>query len=415
MDIPRSDHGRRRRTFTYLGIAIGVVILVTLGISHLEPAAPSVDRASLWIDSVRRGPMVREVRGLGTLVPEEVRWIPAASEGRVEKVLVQPGATVKADTVLVELSNSELELQAQDALSQLRGAEAQLAELKARLESQRLDEEMSAARAESDFRRAKLQADTDGQLAREGLVAALTAQLSKVNAEEAERRYKLEQQRVEVSRESVKAQLAMQQAQVDQRRASAELRRSQVEGLRVRAGIAGVLQQLPVEVGQRIAPGATLAKVAAPDHLKAVVRVAEAQAKDLQVGQTASIDTRNGLVKGHVARIDPAAQSGTVAVDLTLDEALPKGARPDLTVDGTIELERLENVLYLGRPSSGQPGSVVSLFKLDRDGRTAVRAKVKLGRASVSVIEVVEGLSEGEQAILSDTSTWDRFDRLRLN
>jgi HlyD family secretion protein len=389
--------------------------LITLGLSRLKPAAPSVERATVWIDTVKRGPMLRQVRGLGTLVPEDIRWIPATTEGRVEKILTHPGTAVKPETVLLELSNPEVELTALDAESQLRAAEAQYTELKVRLQSQRLDQEAAAARVQAEFHQAKMRADTDEQLASQGLIAELNLKLSKVTAEELGNRDRIEQKRLEISDESVQAQLAVQRAQVEQRRALARLRRNQVEALKVRAGMSGMLQLLPVEVGQQVAPGTNLARVAEPGRLKAVIRVAETQAKDIQLGQVASIDTRNGVVPGKVSRIDPAAQNGTVTVDVALEGTLPKGARPDLSVDGTVELERLDDVLFVGRPAQGQGDSLVGLFRLDESGAGANRVKVKLGRSSVNTIEVVDGLKVGDQVILSDTSAWDAFDRIRLN
>ncbi len=416
MDIPRPSQARQRRLrrLAYAGAAGVGLLLVTLGLSRLKPAAPSVERATLWIDTVKRGPMLRQVRGLGTLVPEEVRWIPAVAEGRVERIVVLPGSLVKPDSVLLELSNPEMELQALEAESRARAAEAQYTELKVRLESQQLDQRAAAARVQADYHLAKLRADADDELARAGLVADITRKQSELTARELESRNEIEKARLSMSSDSVRAQLAVQQAQVDQARALARLRRSQVEALKVRAGLSGVLQQLPLEVGQRVSPGTTLAKVAQPDKLKAVVRIAETQAKDVQVGQRASVDTRNGVIEAHVARVDPAAQNGTVTVDLALDGALPKGARPDLSVDGTIELERLDNVLFVGRPAQGQSDGPVGLFRLAAGGE-AQRVKVRLGRASVNTVEVVEGLAEGDQVILSDTSAWDAFDRLRLN
>ncbi len=417
MDIARPSQARQRRLrrLAYAGAGGVAILLITLGLSRLKPAAPSVERATVWIDIVKRGPMLRQVRGLGTLVPEEVRWIPATAEGRVERILVLPGKPVKADTVLIELSNPEMELQALESESQARAAEAQFAELKVRLESQRLDQRAAAARVQADFHIAKLRADADTELARDGLVADLTRKQSDLTASELKSRAEIEQQRLEMNGESVRAQLAVQQAQVDQARALARLRRNQVDALRVRAGLSGVLQQLPLEVGQRVAPGTTLAKVAQPEHLKAVVRIAETQAKDVQIGQRASVDTRNGVIEAHVARVDPAAQNGTVTVDLALDGKLPKGARPDLSVDGTVELERLDNVLYVGRPAQGQAEGQVGLFRLETEGNEATRIKVQLGRASVNTVEIVSGLKEGDRVILSDTSAWDAFDRLRLN
>jgi HlyD family secretion protein len=418
VDIPRPNAARQRRIrrIAYGAGALVAVLLITLGLSRLKPAAPSVDRGTLVIDTVKRGGMLRQVRGLGTLVPEELRWIPAATEGRVERIVVQPGSTVTPDTVILELSNPELEMQALDAESQLRAAEAQYAELKVRLESQRLDQEAAAAGVEADYAQARMKADTDEQLANQGLVADLNRRLSRVTADQLENRHRIEQKRLAIAGDSIKAQLAGQQAQVEQKRVLARLRRSQVRAQAVRAGIGGMLQQVPVEVGQRVSPGTILAKVAEQNRLKAVIKVAETQAKDIQIGQKASIDTRNGVVDGRVSRVDPAAQNGTVTVDVALTGELPKGARPDLSVDGTIELERLDNILYVGRPAQGGQGpGPLGLFKLDEGGSTATRVTVQLGRASVSTVEVVGGLKEGDQVILSDTSAYDAVDRIRLN
>jgi len=407
---------RRTRRITYGAAAAVAVLLITLGLSRLKPAAPSVDRGTLVIDTVKRGGMLRQVRGLGTLVPEELRWIPAATEGRVERIVVQPGSTVSPDTIILELSNPELEMQALDAESQLRAAEAQHAELKVRLESQHLDQEAAAASVQADYAQARMRADTDQQLAEQGLVADLNRKLSRVAADQLENRNRIEQRRLAIAGDSIKAQLAGQQAQVEQKRVLARLRRNQVKAQAVRAGIGGMLQQVPVEVGQRVAPGTILAKVAEQNRLKAVIKVAETQAKDIQIGQPASIDTRNGMVDGRVSRVDPAAQNGTVTVDVALTSELPKGARPDLSVDGTVELERLENILYVGRPAQGGQGpGPVGLFKLEEGGSTATRVTVRLGRASVSTVEVVGGLKEGDQVILSDTSAYDAVDRIRLN
>jgi HlyD family secretion protein len=417
MDIQRSPdiaRNRRRRQLVFGGVGLGVLVLSGVALARLEPAAPSVERSTVWIDGVQRGPMVRQVRGLGTLVPEEIRWIPASTEGRVERLILQAGVEVTPDSVILELSNPELENQAQEAEQQLRAAEAALTELRVRLESQRLDQEAAAARIQAEYSQAKLRAEADAELAKEGLVAGLTARLSESAAQELANRNRLEQQRLSIASGAVRAQLAVQQSQVEQRRGQAALRRAQVHGLAVRAGLSGVLQQVPVEVGQRVTPGTNLARVAQPDHLKAVIRVPETQARDVQVGQIASIDTRNGIVPGRVARVDPAAQNGTVTVDVSLTGALPKGARPDLTVDGTIELERLSDVVFVGRPAQGQPDSTMALFRMDEDGTHARRVTVKLGRASVSTIEVVEGLKPGDRVILSDTSAWDSHDRIRL-
>jgi HlyD family secretion protein len=415
MDRPRivSPHRKRIRQAAYAGGALAL-LLVTLGLSRLKPAAPSVDRSGVLIDAVKRGPMLREVRGLGTLVPEDVRWIPAAAEGRVERILIYPGSMVKADSVILELSNPELELQALDAESQARQAEAQYTELKVRLQSQQLDQKAAAARVQADFEQAKMQADTNTELARQGLIADLTRKLSDVAARELNNRNGIEQQRLSIASEAVEAQLAVQRALVAQRRAEARLRRSQVKALAISPGIAGMLQVVPVEQGQRVSIGTNLARVAVPDRLKAVIRVPETQAKDVLIGQSATVDTRNGIVNCKVSRIDPAAQNGTVTVDVALEGTLPAGARPDLTVDGTIELERLTDIVYVSRPAQAQPNGTVGLFKLDPDGVGATRVKVGLGRSSVSTIEVTSGLVPGDQVVLSDTSAWDAYDRIRL-
>jgi HlyD family secretion protein len=415
VDIPRPEIARRKRVrrWIYAGTGTAAVLLVTLGVSRLRPAAPTVE-APLF-GTVKRGELVRNVRGMGTLVPEEIRWIPATTEGRVERIVLQAGTPVTPDSVILELSNPELEVTALDAESQLRAAEATSASEKVRLESQLLDQQATAARIEAEHHQAKLRADADEQLAKEGLVADLNLKISKTTAEELGRRYEIEKKRLAIAGESIRAQLAVQEARVEQQRALARLRRSQVQALKVRAGMEGILQQVPVEVGQRVSPGANLARVARQDKLKAVVRIAETQARDVQLGQKAEIDTRNGKVLGHVIRIDPASQNATVAVDLAIDEPLPKGARPDLTVDGTIEFEHLKDVLFIDRPAQAQAESTIGLFRVVEGTNEAVRVTVKLGRGSVTAIEVVEGLQEGDRVILSDTSNLDGFDRVRVN
>lgn len=417
VDIARPDVARAKRVrrALYWTGALIVVALITVGVSSLEPAAPTVERATVWTDVVQEGSMLRQVRGTGTLVPEEIRWIPARTEGIVERILVLPGADVTPNTVLVELSNPELEQRAIEAALQLTAAEAQLTNRRVQLESQLLTQQAQAASIEADLRQAELQAEADTELARLGLQADLIVRQSVSRAQELASRYEIEQRRLEIALESNEAQLAAQQADVDRLRTIFELRQDQVAELSVRAGIAGVLQRLELEEGQRVNPGINLARVGNPIRLKAELRIAETQAKDIQIGQPASIDTRNGVIPGHVARIDPAVQAGTVTVDVALDGPLPRGARPDLTVDGTIELERLENINYVGRPVFGQEESVVSLFKLVDAGEFAIRARVSLGRSSVSTIEVLDGLQPGDEVILSDMSAWDAFDRVRLN
>ncbi len=415
MDIPRKAPNRKLRRIIIAGAGVILLAAITLGLSQLKPAAPNVEKNTVWVDKVKRGLMLRQVRGTGTLVPELVLFIPAATEGRVERILILPGSVVTADSVLLELSNSELELAARDAELQLRAAIAEFENIRARLESEKMDQEAIAAQVKSEFLAARLRAEADESLAKEGLVPDITLKISKGKAEEYALRYEIEKKRLGVNQGSIRAQINVQQTKVDQMKALYHLRKEQVAALRVRAGTDGVLQQLPVQVGQRVTPGVTLAKVAQPEKLKAELKIAETQAKDILIGQVASVDTRNGVIPGHVIRIDPAVQNGTVTVDVALDGPLPKGARPDLTVDGTVELERLESVLYVGRPASGQEESAITLFKIDRDGATAQRVKVKLGRSSVNTIEIIEGLKEGDSVILSDMSQWDEFDRIKLS
>jgi HlyD family secretion protein len=417
MDIPRPDAARKRRLRRVLYGVAGIILipLITWGLSTLKPAAPTVEKATVWPDTVKRGPMLIQVRGLGTLVPEEILWIPATTDGRVVRRFVLPGSPVTADTVVLELANPELEQLALDAEWQLRAAQAQLNSLKAQLESQLLDQKAAAATVQSEYQQAKLNAEKDEELAKLGLGASLNVKLSKAKAEALTTRNSIEQQRLQVSSDSVQAQLDAQKARVEQLRALYELKRTQLDSLRVRAGAEGVLQELPVEVGQRVAAGTILAKVAQPTRLKAQLKIPETQAKDVQIGQVASIDTRNGIIPGRVMRVDPAVQNGTVTVDVKLEGALPKGARPDLSVDGTIEIERLTDVLYVGRPAFGQPNSTVGIFKLEPGGKEATRVQVKLGRTSVNTVEILGGLQLGDQVILSDMSAWDAFNRIRLN
>ncbi|BAC89213.1 glr1272 [Gloeobacter violaceus PCC 7421] len=417
MDIPRdkpSPASRRWRAALLTLAASSAVVLATWVVANLKPAAPTVERSTVWIDTVRRGALIRQVRGLGTLVPEQIRWIPALSEGRVERIAVRPGAVVNPRTVLVELANPELEQSALDARLQLKAAEAELANLRVQTTSQLLTQRAALAAVQSDFRQAELQRQVNDDLARQGLIGSLQAKLSTVKAEELATRSDLEKQRSEIALEARRAQLSVQSTKVEQLRTLTRLRESQVAALKVRAGMSGVLQQLPLEVGQRVAPGTNLARVADPKTLKAEVKIAETQAKDILLGQPALIDTHNGTAAGRVRRIDPAVQNGTVTVEVGLVGTLPKGARPDLSVDGTIELERAADVLYIGRPAFGGEASAVSLFKLTADGTEAVRVPVRLGRGSVSTIEVLSGLTVGERAILSDLSAQDRFDRIRL-
>jgi HlyD family secretion protein len=417
MDIPREGQARKRqiRRILYSLGGLVAILLITLGLSKLKPAAPSVEWSTVWPGTVKRGEMFRQVHGLGTLVPEDIRWIPAPNEGRVDRILWLPGKEVLADTVLLELSNPEIELAMFNAEWQLKAAEAGYTDLRVQLESERLDQQAATAKVKAEYHQAKLKADRNELLAKDGLCAEIDLKLSEVMAEELGSRYALEQKRLDISAESIQAQLAAQKIEVERLRAQYQLKRKQFESLKVRAGVDGVLQQLPVQVGQRVPVGTNLARVANPSRLKAEVKIAETQAKDIQFGQPATIDTRNGVIPGRVVRIDPASQNGTVTVDVSLEGPLPKGARPDLSVDGTIELEHLDDVLYVERPAFGQEKTTVSLFKVVDERKGAVRVKVKLGRSSVNFIEVLEGLKVGDQVVLSDMSAWDAYDRIRLN
>jgi len=416
MDIPRQGVARRR-LFRIAAVAVPLAVLFAAGIWRLgkaKPAAPTVDRSSLWVDTARVAPLIRQVRGLGVLVPEEVVWIPAPQDGRVEKILLRPGAQVRPDTVLIVLSNPELELAAEDLRWQLRAAEANLRDLRVKLESSQLDLRAAVARVESEFVQAQLKADNDAALGKEGLAAELNVKLSRAVADEARKRLEIEKKRLEISTASAEAQLAAQRVLIEKLRAAYDLKRKQVESLRVKAGAAGVLQQLPVEVGQQVQAGATLAKVAQPERLKAQIRIPEIQAKDVAEGQTAIVDTRNGTVPARVARIDPAATAGNVLVDLRLEGPLPPGARPDLNVEAVIEIEKLAQALQIQRPAFAQPNSIVSLFRIAPGGQEAVRVQVRTGRTSVQTIEILDGLQEGDRVILSDLSGYDNAQRLTI-
>ena len=416
MDVPRTGQARRQRLKRVALAAAGViaVVSVTIVMSGLKKPAPAAERTGLFIDRVRRGPMLRQVRGPGTLVPEEIRWIPSQTEGRVERILARPGTAVRSDTVLIVLSNPQLALESLDASWKLRAAEADAANLAVVIERERLDLRASVATVEAGQKQARLQLDAEEALAADGLVSDLSLKLSQSRAEELSTRLEIERLRLDSQAEAGQAQAAAQQARVEQLRALAGLKRQLVEALQVRAGIDGVLQELPVELGQQVAPGATLAKVTVPGRLKAELRIPETQARDVVLDQPATIDTRNGVVSGRVVRIDPAVQNGSVTVDVQMEDALPKGARPDLSVDGTIEIERLADVLQVGRPVFGQEQTTVGLFRLDRDESAAARVQVRLGRTSVDRIEILGGLQEGDRVILSDTSAWDGVDRIRI-
>jgi HlyD family secretion protein len=416
MDVPRKNASRNRmiRRAVIGGVTLCVIAFVTLGVSRLKPAAPTVEGSTVWPDVVKRGSMLRQVRGLGTLVPEEILFIAAQTDGRVDRIAVRPGAVVTPDTILLQLSNPELELAANDAEWQVKAAEASFTDLRVRLESQKLEQQSVAARVHSDYVQAKLKADLEQKLGDAGLTSEINLKTTKAIADELGNRSSIEKKKVDISGESIEAQLAAQRVQIEKLRAAWQLKKAQVSQLYVRAGAAGVLQQLPVEVGQRLTPGTVLAKIAQPSKLKAELKIPETQAKDILLGQTVQIDTRNGVIPGKVSRIDPAVLNGTVTVDVRLEGDLPSGARPDLSVDGSVEIERLSDVLYVGRPVLGQPNSTITLFRVEADGKEAVRVPVKLGRTSVSTIEIVEGLKIGDRVILSDMSAMDGHNRIRL-
>ena len=417
MDIPRKSAAKKRRIkrILYALTAIIAVAVITVGVSRLQPAVPSADRNTLWTGTVARGTIPRNVRGLGTLVPEEIRYVPAITAGRVEKRLVQPGAQVTANQVLMELTDPAVEQAFIDAESQLRGAEANLTTLKVQLAKTILDQEATLAQARSDFNKAKMQFEVNDALGKKELKSKLEVDLSRISAEDAEKRVELETKRLAGSRDEAKAKVAAEDEKVRQLRDAVGLKRKQLDALKVRAGIDGELQTIAVQVGQQVTLGQELARVANPRRLKAEIKVAETQAKDIQIGQSVSIDTRSGIIPGKVIRIDPSVQNGTRTVDASLEGELPKGAVPDLSVDGTIELEKLENILYVNRPVHGQEHSTIGIFKLDPDGSGANQVQVKLGRGSVTTIEILEGLKEGDVVILSDTSQFDSSPRIRIS
>ena len=416
MDIPRPSNARAKmiRRIVLGTAAVLLIGGVTYGLSRLRPAAPSVDRATVWSDEVKRGPMLRELRGIGTLIPEDIHWIPAQTEGQVDRIVLKPGAIVKSDSIILELSNLTLKRDVLDAKYQLKAAEADYANLKVQVNSELLNQKAAEAAVRSEYEQAKIQHAVDEKLAAEGIGSTVTAELSKVKEEQLGVRIQLEAERTKNTADAAQARLQAQASHVDQQRALYELRHAELEALHVRAGLNGVLQLVPVEVGQHVLPGTNLARVADPKKLKAEIKVAETQAKDAVIGQKATIDTRNGVVAGHVSRIDPSVQNGTVTMDIAIDGPLPDGARPDLSVDGTIEVENLKDVLYVGRPVHGASQSTISLFKLTPDGSEATRVNVKLGRSSVNTIEILQGLQVGDRVILSDMSQWDNYDRVRL-
>lgn len=415
MDIKRTPNpSRRYRRYAFIAGGVGAVALLTVSVSRLEPAAPSVDRSEVWTDSVRRGEMVRAVRGPGTLVPERIRWIPAATGGRVERVLVQPGDSVEPGTVLLELSNPDVQLEALDAERQLAQAQAEMVNLESSLQTQRLGLQSTVAALRSEAREAQRQAEANVALAERGLIARMDLARSQDRAQELAARLRNEEAQLRVLEESVQSRLGVQRAQIQRLNSIVNFHVDRSSSMKVLAGASGVVQELPLQVGQWVTPGTMLARVVEPGRLKAVLRIPETQARDLAVGQVAQIDTRSGIVTGRVIRIDPAVQSGAVNVDVALEGELPRGARPDLSVDGTIEVDRLVDVLYVGRPAYAQPEGQASIWKLVDDGTAAVRVPVRLGRASVNTIEVVDGLAPGDEIILSDLSRWDGAERLRL-
>jgi multidrug resistance efflux pump len=418
VDIARPEFKvqKRRRQITLVGVGVVIVAALTIGVMRLKPAAPSVERGTVWTDVVKRGSMLRQVRGPGSLVPaqESVRQIPAETEATVVRIRVLPGSQVQADTVLVDMINSQVEQAAIDAGLQLKAAEAEYQSLRVRLDSDLMTQKAGAATVTADYSQAQRQADTDKALYDLGVISGLAYKASKGKADELTTRNDLEGQRLTINKRAIDTQLAQEQAKIDQARTLADLKKKQLDALKVRAGISGVLVDLPLQVGQHVQPGTMLAKVVEPNHLMATLKIAETQARDVQSGEPASIDTHNGIISGSVMRVDPGVQNGTVTVDVKLTSELPRGARPDLSVDGTIDLERLENVLYVGRPAFGQENSTISLFKLEPNGRDATRVPVKVGRESVNSIQIFEGLHEGDTVILSDMSRWDKTDRIRL-
>jgi HlyD family secretion protein len=418
MDIQRPDIKKKKRQRQLIGGALGLVILALAAffVSRLKPAAPTVDRAVVWTDSVKQGPLLRQVRGPGSLVPREdkIRLIPAETEATVVRIRVLPGAKVEPDTIVMDLVDPTVQQELLDAQLQLKAAQTDLMNVKAKLDSDLMTQKAGAATVSADYNQAKLQAQTDKSLYDLGVISGLTYSASKGKADELTTRSDIEKQRLTVNEKAIETQIAVQQTKVAQAQAMLALKQRQQDALSVKAGISGVLVDLPHQVGEHVAPGTTLAKVVQPDQLKASLKIAETQARDIQIGQPSEIDTHNGVIEGKVMRIDPAVVNGTVTVDVELEGALPQGARPDLSVDGTIDLDRMANVLYVGRPAFGNENSTISLFKLSPDGTTAVRVPVKVGKASVNAIQVIEGLQSGDTVILSDMSRWDNTDRIRL-
>ena len=419
MDIPRNTAPKRRKRIIVGGALVGGLALATLALSRLPQAAPTVEKATVWTDSVRRGTMVRQVRAPGTLVPEQIQFVSAVTAGRVERITVRPGVQVNAGSVLVELSNPDVQLEALEAERQVAAAESQAASLRTQLQTGNLTQKGAVATTRSEYLEAQRVAAATEALGPKGMATAMEVARARDRATELSTRLETEEQRLKLMGGSLREQLGLQERQTERLRAIAKFQKERVASMKVTAGAPGVLQTLPLELGQWVTPGSVLATVAQPGRLKAVLRVPETQAKDVVIGQKVSVDTRTGgpqggTIAGHVMRIDPSVQGGTVTVEVALDGELPRGARPDLSVDGTIEVERLNDVLYVGRPAYGQPESAVSLFRLDPDGVTARRVTVKLGRASVNTIEVVQGLNPGDRVIISDMSQWENTERVKL-
>lgn len=415
VDIARPSQAKKKRIrrILYATAAVVVVAGISLGVSKLKPAAPSVDRAVVWIDSVKRGPMLRQVRGSGTLVPEDIRWINTQTQGRVERIVLRPGAQVTPDSVILEMSNPDLENSVRDAELAYKSAQAAFVNRRAELDSSLLSQEANVANIETQYKQAALDLEANETLYKENLISKLVLESKRGLEADLKNRLAVEKRRVEITRQGISSQLAPQEADVNSKKAQWDLRRRQLDDLKVKAGMTGTLTAVPVERGQQVGPGINLARVANPTNLKAELRIAETQTKDIRIGQYAEVDTRQGIVKGHVSRMDPSSTGGTVGVDVIMDGPLPPGSRPDLSVDGTIQLEKLENIVFVGRPAFGQENSTVTIFKVQPSGE-AIATKVKLGRASVNTIEIIEGLNPGDQVILSDMSQYDAFERVQL-
>ncbi len=417
MDIQREGVGRKKmiRRIALVVFALAALGATTYGLSRLKPAAPSVEWATLWPDTVKRGEMLRQERGLGTLVPEEILFVPATSEGRVDKRLMLPGTNVNANTVILELSNPELMTALSDAEWAIKAAEAEMMDLKVRLDRDRLQQKATTAQVQSEQVQAQLTFERDEKLFKEGLTPDLTLKLSRAKSDELKHRLEVERERLRIADDMIRAQIEAKRVGIEKLRAAYDLKKKQVDDLRVRAGVDGVLQDLPVQVGQRVTLGTVLAKVSQPWKLKAEIKIPETRVNEIRIGMKADVDTRNGIIPGQVARIDPAAVNGTVTVDIRLLGELPPGARPDLSVDGTIEIEKLRDVLFVGRPVIGQQNATIGLFRVSPDGKEAERVQVRLGRISVNTVEVLSGLKLGDQVILSDMSQWDSHNRIRFS